>query len=52
MAFALYEMKVVLATLFNQATLTRPPASRSNPVRRGVALAPDDGVPIMLTQRR
>jgi cytochrome P450 len=44
MAFALYEMKVVLSTLFSQASLVRPPDSRSSPVRRGVSLAPHDGV--------
>jgi cytochrome P450 len=44
MAFALYEMKVVLSTLFSQASLFRPPGRRSSPVRRGVSLAPHDGV--------
>jgi unspecific monooxygenase len=44
MAFALYEMKAVLSTLFSQLNLVRPPGSRSSPVRRGVSLAPDDGV--------
>jgi cytochrome P450 len=43
LAFALYEMKVVLGTLFSQVRLVRPPNSRSRPVRRGIALAPDDG---------
>ncbi|HZY88700.1 MAG TPA: cytochrome P450 [Gemmataceae bacterium] len=43
MAFALYEMKAVLATLFSRVRLARPPGSRSAPVRRGVSLAPDDG---------
>jgi cytochrome P450 len=42
MAFALYEMKVVLGTLFATARLVRPPGSRSEPVRRGLALAPND----------
>jgi cytochrome P450 len=50
MAFALYEMKVVLSTLFTQLSLVRPPGSFSKPVRRGVSLAPHDGVP-MLVQR-
>jgi cytochrome P450 len=44
MAFALYEMKAVLSTLFSQASLVSPPGSRSSPVRRGVSLAPHDGV--------
>jgi cytochrome P450 len=44
MAFALYEMKVVLATLFARVRLERPPGWRSAPVRCGITLAPDDGV--------
>jgi cytochrome P450 len=52
MAFALYEMKVVLSTLFAQATFARPPGSRSAPVRRGVSLAPDDGTQLIVTGRR
>jgi hypothetical protein len=44
-------MKVVLGTLFALARLTRPSGSRSRPVRRGVSLAPDDGVELVLTQR-
>jgi cytochrome P450 len=44
MAFALYEMKAVLGALFTQVSLVRPVGGRSVPVRRGVALAPDDGV--------
>ena len=43
MSFALYEMKVVLSTLFASVRLARPPGSRSVPVRRGIVLAPDDG---------
>jgi cytochrome P450 len=42
-AFALHEMKVVLATLFATVRLARPAGHRSMPVRRGLALAPDDG---------
>jgi unspecific monooxygenase len=48
MAFALYEMKVVLATLFAQVRLVRPPGRRSRPIRAGVSLAPDDGVVMAL----
>jgi cytochrome P450 len=43
MAFALYEMKVVLSALFARVHLTRPIGSRSLPIRRGLALAPHDG---------
>jgi cytochrome P450 len=52
MAFALYEMKVVLSTLFAQVRLARPPGSRSAPVRRGLALAPDDGAVMTVAERR
>jgi cytochrome P450 len=49
MAFALYEMKVVLGTLLASVRLTRPPGGRSLPIRRGLALAPDDGVRVVVT---
>ncbi len=52
MAFALYEMKVVLSTLFATVRLARPPGSRSTPVRRGLALAPDDGAQMTVVERR
>jgi cytochrome P450 len=50
MAFALYEMKVVLGTLLAEARLQRPPGSRSVPIRRGLSLAPDDGVRCVLAE--
>jgi cytochrome P450 len=43
MPFALYEMKVVLATLFSQVRLARPAAPRPRPRRYGLVLGPDDG---------
>ena len=51
-SFALYEMKVVLSTLFATVRLTRPAGSRSAPVRRGIALAPDDGVQLTVVRQR
>jgi cytochrome P450 len=51
MAFALYEMKVVLSTLFTQLRLTRSPRHRSVPVRRGIPLAPHDGARMIVTER-
>lgn len=51
MAFALYEMKVVLATIFAQVRLARPPGSRSAPVRQGITLAPDDGARMVVAER-
>lgn len=44
MTFALYEMKVVLATIFSQTNLRRPDGARSKSVRQGISLAPHDGV--------
>src|SRR5438132_96774 len=52
MAFALYEMKVVLSTLFAQTRLARPPGSRSRPIRRGISLAPHDGAQVVVLERR
>jgi cytochrome P450 len=46
MAFALYEMKVVLSTLLATRRLARPPGSRSIAIRQGLALAPQDGVQV------
>jgi cytochrome P450 family 135 len=51
MPFALYEMKVVLSTLFTQRRLGRPPGSRSFPVRRGLPLMPHDGTRTLVTAR-
>ena len=51
MAFALYEMKVILSTLFAQVRLVRPTGARSTPIRRGIALAPDDGARMTVAER-
>jgi cytochrome P450 len=51
MAFALYEMKVVLSTLLGRVHLARPAGSRSRPVRRGVSLAPDDGARVEVVKK-
>jgi unspecific monooxygenase len=50
MAFALYEMKVVLATLFSHVSLMRPPNAKSTPIRRGLSLAPKDGVALIVKE--
>jgi cytochrome P450 len=43
MPFALYEMKVLLATLLSQVRPSRPPGARSRARRYGIVLGPDDG---------
>jgi cytochrome P450 len=43
MPFALYEMKVLLATLFSEVRLARPAGARSRARRYGLVLGPDDG---------
>ncbi len=48
MPFALYEMKVVLATLFGQVRVDRPPGARSRPRRYGIVLGPDDGARVIV----
>jgi cytochrome P450 len=50
MALALYEMKVVLSTLFSQVRLARPPGAKSKAVRRGIVMAPSDGVAMVVKQ--
>jgi cytochrome P450 len=48
MPFALYEMKVVLATLFSQVRLARPDGARSRARRYGIVLGPDDGARVIV----
>ena len=51
MAFALYEMKVVLATLFSRADLAMAPGYGVKVVRRNVTWVPSEGMPVVLTRR-
>ncbi len=48
MPFALYEMKVLLATLFSQVRLARPDGARSRARRHGIVLGPDDGAQLIV----
>jgi cytochrome P450 len=50
MAFANYEMKIVLATILARTDLA-PTGERVRPVRRGITLAPSGGTPIVVTKR-
>ncbi len=43
MPFALYEMKVLLATVLSQVRPSRPPGACSRARRYGIVLGPDDG---------
>lgn len=52
MSFALYEMKVVLSALLATIRLARPDGRQSYPVRRGIVLAPHDGMRMTLAERR
>jgi cytochrome P450 len=48
MPFALYEMNVLLATLFSQVRLARPAGARSRARRYGLVLGPDDGARVVV----
>jgi cytochrome P450 len=51
MAFANYEMKIVLATILSRVELTRAPGKRIRLVRRGITFAPSGGMPVVVTAR-
>ena len=51
MAFASYEMKVVLATILAHVDIAAAPGSRVRLVRRGITLAPSGGMPVVVTRR-
>lgn len=50
MPFALYEMKVVLATLLSRCRLERPSGACSRPRRYGLVVGPDDETRIVVTE--
>jgi cytochrome P450 len=47
-AFALYEMKIVLAQVLSRVALRAAPGRRVHVVRRGVTFAPSEGMPVVL----
>jgi cytochrome P450 len=51
MAFALYEMKMVLATLLGEVTVRAASRKPTGVVRRSITLAPAEGLPLVLTRR-
>jgi cytochrome P450 len=48
MAFALYEMKVVLAEVLRRVTLRAAPGHQVRVVRRSITLAPSAGMPVVV----
>jgi cytochrome P450 len=52
MAFAMNEMKLVLATILGGARLERPAGAQSRPLRRGILLSPDDGMRAVVVSKR
>ena len=48
MAFALYEMKIVLATVLSRVVLRAAPGSSVRVVRRAITLAPSAGMPVVV----
>lgn len=52
MAFALYEMKVVLATILRRARLSLARGYVARVARRGITLAPSKGAPVVMHARR
>ena len=51
MAFANYEMRIVLAEILRRAELALAPGYEARMVRRGITLAPSSGVPVVLQAR-
>jgi cytochrome P450/predicted unusual protein kinase regulating ubiquinone biosynthesis (AarF/ABC1/UbiB family) len=51
MAFALYEMKIVLAELLTRVELRAAPGYQVRVVRRSVTLAPSEGMPVVVERR-
>jgi cytochrome P450 len=52
MAFATYEMKIVLATMLAHIELAAAPNTRVRLVRRGITFAPSSGMPVVVTRTR
>jgi cytochrome P450 len=51
MAFALYEMKMVLATVLARVDLRAAPGRPVVPERRAITLAPSRGMPVVVASR-
>jgi cytochrome P450 len=51
MAFANYEMKIVLANILARVDLAAAPGKKIKLVRRGITFAPSGGMPLVVTKR-
>ncbi len=52
MAFATYEMKIVLAEILRRTRLRLRPGYRAHVVRRSITFAPSRGMPLIIDQRQ
>jgi cytochrome P450 len=50
-AFASFEMKIVLARMLGRVELRAVPGYRARVVRRGIAFAPSEGMPVVVERR-
>ena len=50
-AFAIYEMKMVLAAMVSRLTMRLPPGQQTRVVRRSITLTPSGGQPVVITSR-
>ncbi|MCC6876934.1 MAG: cytochrome P450 [Sandaracinaceae bacterium] len=51
MAFALYEMRIILATILANRSVRPAPGVRVHPERRNVTMTPSGGMPLVLSRR-
>jgi cytochrome P450 len=51
MAFAMFEMKIVLATVLQRAALSLAPGTSSRLARRAITFAPSDGARVVAHAR-
>jgi cytochrome P450 family 110 len=50
-AFSTYQMKIVLAELLRSVELSPAPGYVAKPIRSGIALAPSQGLPVVVTRK-
>ena len=52
MAFALYEMKMVVATVLSRVVLRLAPGAAVSVTRRAITLTPTDGLRVVVVDKR